>query len=67
MDGSKIKNVVFIVTNSHFPPNIRVEEDANGDGDAIIIFHKLVSGPYSADTFGHDPLDSTMNAECLYT
>jgi alkaline phosphatase D len=65
MDENNIKNVVFVVTDTHFPANIRVEEDADGDGDALI-FHELVSGPLNAGTFGPDPLDPTINAKYLY-
>lgn len=53
-------------TDTHFPANIRIKEDADGDGETLI-FHELVSGPLNAGTFGPDPLDPTINAECVYT
>ena len=65
LDDNNIKNVVFVTTDTHFPSNIVLNQDFNGDGDKLII-HELVSGPLNSGTFGPDPIDRTVNATYLY-
>ena len=60
LDDNYINNIISIVTDTHYPANVLVKEDANGDGD-IITLYELVSG-----TFGPDILDPTINAKYLY-
>ena len=51
MDANNIKSIVFVTTDVHFPANIKVDEDFNGDGDKLQ-FHELVNGPLSAIPLG---------------
>jgi alkaline phosphatase D len=65
LDDNNIVNVVFVVTDVHFPANIVVKKDFNGDGDELI-FYELTSGPLSARPFDAGKLDPTINATFLY-
>jgi len=66
LDEKNIKNIVFITTDVHFPANIMVNQDFNGDKDNLK-FYELVSGPLSAIPLGvGTKQDPTINERFLY-
>jgi len=66
LDEKNIKNIVFVTTDVHFPANIQVNQDFNGDGDTLK-FYELVSGPLSAIPLGVGTReDPTINETFLY-
>jgi alkaline phosphatase D len=66
LDDNNINNIVFVTTDVHFPANIKVDEDFNGDGDKLK-FHELVNGPLSAIPLGVGTrADPTINEILKY-
>jgi alkaline phosphatase D len=65
LDRRNVRNVVFVVTDVHFPQTIRYDVDADGDGDRLRI-HELVNGPLAAIRLSPAPLDPTAGASSLY-
>jgi len=66
LDARNVDNVVFVVTDVHFPMNLRYELDLDGDGDTLL-FHELVSGPLSAYRMQVPfQLDPTLRPTILY-
>lgn len=65
LDENNINNVIFIVTDTHFPANVLINQDYNADGDTLKVY-EFISGPLNAGTFGPDPIDETINAKILY-
>ncbi len=66
LDEKNIKNIVFVTTDVHFPANIMVNQDFNGDRDNLK-FYELVSGPLSAIPLGvGTKQDPTINERFLY-
>jgi alkaline phosphatase D len=66
LEEKKFKNIVFITTDVHFPANIMVNQDFNGDKDKLK-FYELVSGPLSAIPLGvGTKQDPTINERFLY-
>ena len=66
LDEKNIKNIVFVTTDVHFPANIIVNQDFNGDSDNLKFF-ELVSGPLSAIPLGVGTKeDPTINERFLY-
>ncbi len=47
LDAANVRNLVFVVTDVHFPAQLRYERDFDDDGDRLL-FHELISGPLSA-------------------
>ena len=65
LDRRNVRDVVFVVTDVHFPQTIRYDVDANGDGDRLRI-HELVNGPLAAIRLSPVPLDPAAGASSLY-
>ncbi len=65
LDDNNIQNVIFVVTDTHYPANVLINQDFNSDGDTLKIY-EFISGPLNAGTFEPDPIDKTINAEYLY-
>jgi alkaline phosphatase D len=65
LDINNVENIVFISTDVHFPANIRISNDHDGDGDHLILY-EFVTGPLSAEPFDALDLDPTLNATFLY-
>lgn len=66
LDEKNIKNIVFVVTDAHYPSSILIKNDFDGDGDELRIY-EFVSGPLQAATLDPVLLDPTINATYLYT
>lgn len=65
-DEEKVRNLVFVTTDVHFPMEARYENDFNDDGDALV-FHEIVSGPLSAFRMPSPiSVDPTFNPEVVY-
>ncbi|MBA3750519.1 MAG: alkaline phosphatase D family protein [Nitrosopumilus sp.] len=67
IDENKLKNIVFVTTDVHFPAFIKYDFDLDNDGNSTIIY-ELVSGPLSAFRGGvpFPVLDKSFNSTLLY-
>jgi alkaline phosphatase D len=65
LDQINLKNVIFMTTDVHFPSIVVVDQDFDGDGEALK-FYEFTSGPLSAGLQNPEPLDPTINATYLY-
>lgn len=65
LDAIDMKNFVFLVTDAHYPANILINHDFDGDGDNLK-FYELVNGPLSAIPLVPEKLDPTINASYVY-
>ena len=67
IDEQKIKNVIFITTDVHFPAYIKYNFDLNKDGNSTHV-HEFVSGPLNAVRGGvpFPILDATFNSSLIY-
>ena len=67
IDENKLKNIVFVTTDVHFPAFIKYDYDLDNDGNSTIIY-ELISGPLSAFRGGvpFPALDKSFNPTLLY-
>ena len=65
LDNNNIRNIVFIVTDVHFPASVQVNDDFDSNGDSLV-FYELVTGPLSAEQSIISETDPTINATYLY-
>ncbi len=67
IDENKLKNIVFVTTDVHFPAFIKYDFDLDNDGSSTIIY-ELLSGPLSAKRLGVplSELDKSFNPTLLY-
>jgi alkaline phosphatase D len=67
IDEQKIKNVIFVTTDVHFPAYIKYNFDLNKDGNSTHV-HEFVSGPLNAVRGGvpFPILDATFNPSLIY-
>ena len=68
LDVNNITNVVFLVTDVHFPATVKVNKSFDDNKDKLVL-HEFVTGPLSAGFPSTNPVkpDPTINATYLYT
>jgi alkaline phosphatase D len=59
LDARRVRNVVFLTTDVHYPRMLRAAVDANGDGRPLVV-HQLVAGPLSAIALPVGVLDADV-------